>query len=149
MDVKNKELKTKDMKAGDVLVGQIYDDLKTLLDNDTDMANQTSSSIQSINNQITQTNNNIKTIVNNRLGSIKVDGSTVNFTYSDNAEIGETQHFLNAGSGIAAGTYSLNSLLNELVKRSHYHGKWDATKNCNCSYCGRCYETPNDGGDGV
>lgn len=148
METKNKELKTKNMKSGDVLVGQIYDDLKTLLDNDKDMADkvtsatndittQTNSKIDQLNNRINQVNNSVNNTISSRLNSISVSGSTVNISdfknwYSDH---------LNATGGIGKGTYSLSTLLNELVKRSHYHSTW----NSDCSYCSNCGNCDNDG----
>lgn len=148
METKNKELKTKDMQSGDVLVGQIYDDLKTLLDNDKDMAAQVTSTTNNIlsqvndkidqtNNKINQVNTSVNKTISNQLNSISVSGSTVNI--SDFQNWGGDH--LNATNGIGKGTYSLSTLLNELVKRSHYHSTW----NSNCKYCSSNCNCDNDG----
>lgn len=42
-------------------------------------------------------------------------------------------NFLNQSAGIAAGSYTLNSLLQDLVNRSHSHSVSTWTTNCNCN----------------
>ena len=40
---------------------------------------------------------------------------------------------MNTGKGLGAGTYSLNDLLNKLVKISHNHSFSSRQLNCNCN----------------
>lgn len=81
-----------------------------------------------------QTEQIIEQKVNTALNAQYVSGSTqssfsigTSSRYGNGSAIGET-----VNKGISAGTYSLNDLLNKLVKISHSHTAKNCNCNCNC-----------------
>lgn len=72
------------------------------------------------------------TVTASTQGSIGTGGALANtyYNYSNGVTI------LNQQTGVAAGTYTLKSLVQELVNRSHVHSTSGIYVNCNCCNCG-------------
>lgn len=73
----------------------------------------------------------------NDLDNITVTGSTqkaINPSMSANFSTAEKINTFNVTTGIGAGTYKLNNLLQQLVNRSHTHtSKTISGSNCDCN----------------
>lgn len=142
MALRNKVLKTEGMGKGDELVGQIYDDLHALMENDKGI----SADIDALRNDL---QGKISAI---NIGSyqVHVDGTNANGVKTGERTLTNSKasgfHIVNtydnysSANGIGIGTYSISALLNELVRRSHYHvinssseaGYCNCNCNCNC-----------------
>ena len=86
----------------------------------------------------------ISTQIDKSLNNISVDGSTqgnsITFatTYDSPAKAIANQHKISTNTGIPAGTYSLQDLLNKLVAMSHTESKTTSVINCNCDCNCKC-----------
>lgn len=138
MALKNKVLETEGMKKGDELVGQIYDDLHTLMENDKGM----SADIDALRNDL----QGKISAINIGAYQVHVDGTAANGVKTGertltNSQASGSRHITrtydnySSANGIGGGTYSISAILNELVRRSHYHviNSSSETGNCNCN----------------
>lgn len=138
MALRKNSLETEGLQKGDELVGQIYNDLHTLLENDRGMAADLDALRQDLQGKIGA--------INIGAYQVHVDGSSANGTRTGQrtlvSEVGDgskhvrrTYDNYTTANGIGGGNYSIQAILNELVRRSHNHviNQNQEVGNCHCN----------------